>query len=101
MTVPESCDSLMNGSVYVRLKSLMYWPNCQFSEPRLHRPNRFGWSKPMKPPTPAPCPTDAPKFTLPVRFSFTWKMTSRSPCSFGFVSGGGMGVSKKPRLPML
>ena len=65
MTVPEICDSLMNGSVYVRLKSLMYWPNCQFSEPCLQRPNRFGWSKPMKPPTPAPCPTDAPKFTLP------------------------------------
>ena len=60
----------------------MYWPNCHCSEPRLHTPNRFGWSKPMKPPTPVPCPTDAPKLTLPVRFSFTWKMRSMSPCSF-------------------
>ena len=57
----------------------MYWPNCHCSEPRLHWPNRFGWSKPMKPPTPVPCPTDAPKFTLPVRFSFTWKIRSMSP----------------------
>ena len=36
----------------------------------------------MNPPMPAPCPTDAPKLTFPVRFSFTWKMMSTSPFSF-------------------
>ena len=57
----------------------MYWPNCHCSDPRLHSPKRFGWSKPMKPPTPVPWPTDAPKLTLPVRFSLTWKIRSMSP----------------------
>ena len=65
LIVPEIRDSRMFGSVYARLKSLMYWPNCHCSDPFLHMPNRFGCSKPMNPPTPTPCPTDAPKFTLP------------------------------------
>ena len=56
----------------------------------------------MKPPTPVPCPIEAPKFTLPVRFSFTVKTTSTSPSlPAGRTSGGGSGVSKKPRFAML
>ena len=54
-----------------------------------------------KPPTPVPCPSDAPKFTVPVCFSVTWKITSTSPASFAdFVSGSGSGSSKKPRFEM-
>jgi hypothetical protein len=83
------------------LKSLNTRPKFQFSEPRLHWPNRLGWSTPMKPPTPMPPPPiDAPKFTLPVRFSLTRKTRSMSPLSFACrVSGNGSGVSKKPRFP--
>ena len=62
----------------------MYWPYCQLIDPFLHLPNRFGWSRPMKPPRPVPWPIDAPKFTLPVRFSFTLKMMSTSPWSLAW-----------------
>jgi len=49
-----------------------------------------------------PCPTEAPKFTFPVRFSFTRKTMSTSPWSFaGRTSGNGNGVSKNPRFEML
>ena len=56
----------------------------------------------MKPPSPVPWPMEAPKFTLPVRFSFTLKMMSTSPWSFACrVSGSGSGDSKNPRFSML
>ena len=54
------------GSVYPMLRSLMLRPNCHWNWARFPRPNRFGSSRPMKPPTPTPCPTVAPKLTLPV-----------------------------------
>src|SRR6266571_726794 len=75
-------DSRTAGSVKDRSKSLMFCPNCHWKWPRFPCPNRFGSSRPRNPPTPVPCPTDAPKLMLPVCFSVTWKMTSTSPWSF-------------------
>ena len=94
-TVPDTRLSRMAGSVYERVKSLMLAPNCHWSRPRLPRPNRFGSSSPRKPPTPVPCPSEAPKLMFPVRFSSTRKMTSTStPFSAGRTSGGGNGCWK-------
>src|SRR5919109_330928 len=77
----------------------MFFPNCHCSWPRLPRPNRFGSSSPRKPPTPVPCPSDAPKLMFPVRRSSTRKtMCTSTPFSDGFTSGDGSGCWKKPRL---
>jgi len=78
-TCPEISVPRIPGSTYDELKSLMNCPNCHCRLPRLHLPKRFGCSSPMKPPSPVPCPTEAPKFTFPVRFSFTRKTMSTSP----------------------
>ena len=99
LTVPEIRDSRIAGSVNDTSKSLMFFPNCHWNLPRFPCPNRFGSSSPRKPPTPVPCPTEAPKFTLPVRFSVTRKITSMSPWSLaGRVSGNGSGWLKNPRF---
>ena len=46
-----------------------------------------------------PCPSDAPKLMLPVRRSSTRKMMSTStPFSAGFTSGGGIGCWKKSEV---
>src|SRR5712664_1949431 len=85
-------DSRTAGSVNETSKSLIFLPNCHWKRPRLPWPNRLGSSRPRNPPTPVPCPTDAPKLMLPVRFSDTRNTTSISPCSFaGLVSGNGSG----------
>src|SRR6058998_1425822 len=94
-------DSRTAGSVKDRSKSLMFCPNCHWKWPRFPCPNRFGSSRPRNPPTPVPCPTDAPKLMLPVCFSVTRKITSTSPWSLaGRVSGNGRGCWKKPRFEM-
>src|ERR671920_757369 len=69
----------------------MFLPNCHCSRPRLPRPNRFGSSSPRKPPTPVPCPRDAPKLMLPVRRSSTRNTTSTStPLAAGSPGASGL-----------
>ena len=78
LRAPEIRLPRMAGSLYVMLKSEMFRPNCHWNCTRLPRPSTFGSSSPMNPPSPVPCPTDAPKLMFPVRRSSTRNTTSTS-----------------------
>ena len=77
----------------------MFWPNCHWSLPRLPRPKRLGSSSPRNPPTPVPCPSDAPKLMLPVRRSSTRKMMSTStPLAAGLHVRGWKRLLEEPQV---